>query len=472
MMVSMMNNKNSAGCAPVHLINTLHRYSRCLLSMLLLVAVPAGAQPTAGGHQQAAAVSSIEMPVRLSLEPLIEAAEKMLPQQAGNWLDWKDWHGIESQYRAWRGPLMISVSGDVLTVQAHIRYWIRARKKLLGVNLESGCGIDEPPRQAVIGMQVRLGWNPDWTLHPQFRLLPTRFLDLCEMTFADIDVTPLVGKEFRKQMKSSLRAALGKLAPHVYVIRQQAERTWSILHEPIKIGENAWLMLQPNGAALSQIRGQANFLETHLAILLQPSLVTAARPAMPAAKLPPLMRFYPRTTGLNLQLALQLDFASLNQRITDALSGQSFDVKGHPVGIEGVELDGSGRKLRARLDLAGEFAGTAVLTGDLDYDAPAGRLVMRDLAYDYAAEDPAVDFLAKAFHGQISQSLEQAANSALLQKLDQLNGSIGSVLKKVTPRGMTLDMSGLRLNRVEIQVIPEGIRLDGTASGAARLLLQ
>lgn len=444
----------------------------CQLLMLLFVGASADAQPTAGTYVQPAPVSSIEMPVRLSLDPLTEAAEKLLPDQAGHWREWKDWHGIKSQYRAWRGPLAISVSGDVLTVQAHIRYWIQARKKLLGVNLEASCGVDEQPRQAVIGMQVRLDWNPDWTLHPQFHLLPTRFLDRCEMTIANIDVTPLVGKEFHKQMKNSLSAALDKLAPHMYVIRQQAERTWSILQEPIMIGQNDWLLLQPRGVALSPVRGQANYLETHLVIVLQPSLVTGTSPAVTASRLPPLMSYYPRSAGLNLQLAVELDFASLNQRITDTLYGQSYTVNGHSMGIEGVELGGSGQKLRARLDLSGELAGTVELTGDLDYDAPTGSLVMRDLTYDFAAEDPAVDFLAKAFYKPVSQSLEQAANRALMQKLELLNERLEVVLNRITPRGMTLDMSGLRLSRVEIQIMPDGIRLDGTASGAARLLLQ
>lgn len=454
---------------PVRFINTTHRCVLCQLLMLLLVAASADAQPTAGTYVQPTPVSSIDMPVRLSLEPLTEAAEKLLPDQAGHWREWKDWHGIKSQYRAWRGPLAISVSGDVLTVQAHIRYWIRARKKLLGVNLKASCGVDERPRQAVIGMQVRLDWNPDWTLHPQFHLLPTRFLDRCEMTIADIDVTPLVGKEFHKQMESSLRAALGKLAPHVYVIRQQAERTWSILHEPIHVGENDWLLLQPRGVALSPVWGQANYLETHLAIVLQPSLVTGTRPAITASRLPPLMRYFPRTAGLNLQLAVELDFASLNQRITDTFYGQTYTVSGHSVGIEGVELGGSGQKVRARLDLSGELAGTMELTGVLDYDAPTGSLVMRDLTYDFAAEDPAVDFLARAFYKRVSQSLEQAANRALMQKLGQLNERLEVVLNRVTPRGMTLDMSGLQFSRVAIQIIPDGIRLDGTASGAATL---
>jgi hypothetical protein len=181
------------------------------------------------------------------------------------------------------------------------------------------------------------------------------------------------------------------------------------------------------------------------------------------------MRYYPRTEGLNLQLAVELDFASLNQRISDTLYGQTYTVNGHSVGIEGVELGGSGQKVRARLELSGELAGTVELTGELDYDAPTGSLVMRDLAYDFAAEDPAVDFFARAFYKQVSRSLEQAANRALMQRLEQLNERLEVVLNRITPQGMTLDMSGLRFSRVVIQIIPDGIRLDGTASGAAAL---
>ena len=70
------------------------------------------------------------------------------------------------------------LAGDLLQVEAHVRYWVQGRKKILGgLDLEAGCGVDEPPRQAIIGVLVQLGWGPDWTLRPRFRVLPTRFID-------------------------------------------------------------------------------------------------------------------------------------------------------------------------------------------------------------------------------------------------------------------------------------------------------
>ena len=445
---------------------------RLLPLVLLLWLTDAGTQSVADIQQPVAPVSIIEIPVRLSLEPLLNAAENALPTQAGNWHNWKDWHGIKSQYRAWRGPLGITVSGDVLTVQAHIRYWIRARKKLLGaIKLKGNCGINEPPRQAVIGMQVRLGWGPDWTLRPEFHILPTRFLDRCEMTIANIDVTPLIEKEFRKQMQNSLRAALRKLAPGMHAIQQQAQRTWSLLQEPVALGQDNWLMLRPAGVALSRIAGRGEHIDTQLAITLQPELVTGSEPAGKPVPLPPLGHYYPRSAGLHLHLGVNLGFATLNQRLSDTLAGKSFVIKGRQAGIKKFDLAGSGQEINARMELTGEIAGTAELRARLAYDAQDRKLALQDLTFDYAAEDFTMGLLAKALHEPIRQALESAANQALAQQLDRLNERLGSVLKKITPAGVTLDMSDLQLRSVQIHIVQEGIRLDGSATGSARLVL-
>ncbi len=240
----------------------------------------------------------------------------------------------------------------VLLVQAHIRYWIRAQKRLLGVvNLKGSCGIDEAPRQALIGMQVLLEWGPDWTLRPRFRILPTRFLDRCEMTIANIDVTPVVETEFRKQMQDSLRAALRTLDPSLNAIQRQAQQTWSLL------------------------------------------------------------------------------------------------------------------------ELTGDLAGTAEMRASVAYAAQHRKLEIQDLTFDYAAEDSTMGVLAKAFHEHIRQALEEAANQALEQHLDLLGERPGTVLKKIAPAGVTLDMSALQLSSVQIRIEKQGIRVDGTATGSVRLVL-
>jgi len=441
--------------------------------MLLLWLTGAGARSDADVKQPIAAVSIIEIPVRLSLDPLTKAAEKTLPQQAGNWRRWKDWHGIKSQYRAWRGPLSITVSGDMLLVQAHIRYWIRAQKRVLGaINLEGSCGINESPRQALIGMQVRLGWGPDWTMKPEFRILPTRFLDRCEMTFANIDITPIVEKEFRKQMQKSLRLALRTLAPGMNTIQMQTQRTWFLLQEPVELGQNNQLMFRPVGVALSDIRGRGNNIDAYIAVTLQPELVTGIEPAGKLVPLPPLQRFYPTYSGLYLHLSVTLDYAGINQRLSDILSGQYFDIKGQKVGFRKLALAGSGQEVRAWVELVGDVDGTIELHARLVYEAEEGKLELQDLTFDYDAKSSTVALLEKSLHEYIRQSLEGAANNSLARHLELLSNRLETALEKILPASVLLDLSDLQLRSMQIYIVEQGIRLDGTATGTAQLILR
>jgi hypothetical protein len=441
--------------------------------MLLFWLTSADAQPVTGIKQPIPPVSTIEIPVRLFLDPLTRAAEKTLPKQAGHWRSWKDWHGIQSQYRAWRGPLSITVSGDVLLVQAHIRYWIQARKKILGaINLKGSCGVNEPPRQALIGMQVRIGWGSDWTVRPEFRILPTRFLDRCEMTIANIDVTPLVEKEFRKQMQASLRVALQTLAPDMKKIQKQARRSWFLLQQPVELGPGNWLMFRPVSVALSGITGHGNNIDTQLAVALQPALATGAEPVGKPRPLPPLERYYPGPSGLNLNLGVNLDFDSLNQGLSSTLAEQSFDIHGQNVGIRKFVLAGAGQEIRARAELTGDITGIIDLRSKLVYDIEKRALELRGLTFEYDTRNSAMAQLEELFHEYIRQSLEGAANRALAQYLELVSNRLETVLEKIMPESVMLDMSDLQLRNLQINIVQQGIRLDGTATGHTRLVLR
>jgi hypothetical protein len=170
-------------------------------------------------------LSLIQIPIELDLGPLFQAAESSLPAQVGQWPGWRKWHGIDARYRAWRGPLQLAMQGDVLQAQAHVRYQLQARKGLIGdIVLTAGCGVDETPREAIIGVLARLDWWPDWSLHPQFRVLPTRFLDRCEVSVADIDVSPLVGKVLEERIETALMEAMRAPEPRLAQLRGAAAR--------------------------------------------------------------------------------------------------------------------------------------------------------------------------------------------------------------------------------------------------------
>lgn len=229
-------------------------------------------------YETPATPSVVEVPIRISLDRLFEVAEGQVPIQSGSWPHWTRSSGTTAWYLAWRGPLSISVQGDELLIQAHVRYVLEARKKLMGMPMQSSCGINERPRQAVIGVRVRLEIGPDGSVWPQFQVPPTRFLDACEMTFANIDVTPMVAEEFQRRLAAQSYSAFTLLAPEVQKVRSQAEQNWLLLQQPVQLWKDHWLLLNPQGAALSPMYGQDNWVDLRLALLMVPQIVTGEEP--------------------------------------------------------------------------------------------------------------------------------------------------------------------------------------------------
>lgn len=436
------------------------------LMVLLALSCMASAQSVVGQVQGIDSPSIVEIPIRLPLDRLFEMAEAQMPLQAGNWHDWQKSYGIKTKYRAWRGRLHFTMQGELLLVQAHVRYWIKAHKKVLGaLNLQSSCGVDEAPRQAIIGVMIRLGWGPDWTLRPEFRVLPTRFLDRCEMTIADIDVTPLIGKEFHSQLEDKMRAALTTLRPRLSALRQQAERSWFLLQQPVEVGADNWLLLNPQGIALSPLVGGGDSVDAQLAIVMRPSVVNGSAPAARSRPLPPLMRFYPHWPGLNLQLMVSLNYAELNRAINELLATQSIDIGGHQAGIEALELGGQGRQISVDAKLTGAAAGKVVVKANIAFAHEEQAFALQDLEYSYAPEDPLLEPQARLFYGYIRKALTAAANQQLQQRMGQWKERLLSVLERIMPEGVKLDMASLQLSQVDLALGDKGISLSALATG-------
>lgn len=436
------------------------------LTLGLVLASSAWAQPVVGPGQPGSSPSLVEIPVRLPLDRLFEMAEAQMPRQAGNWRRWQENYGVETKYRAWRGPLSLRAKGELLLVQAHVRYWIKGRKKVLGaLELESSCGVDEPPRQAVIGVMIRLAWSPDWTLRPQFRVMPTRFLDRCEVTVADIDITPLVGKEFQNQLEDKMRAALKTLRPQLSALRHQAERSWYWLQQPVEVGADHWLVLNPVAIALSPLVGQGDRVDAHLAVVMEPRVINGSAPVVHSRPLPPLMRFYPRWAGLNLQLAVELNYADLSRMINERLTGQTIGIGGHQAGIEVLGLGGKGREIRMQGRLTGEAAGDVSITANLVFAEEEQAFQLQDLAYRYTPDDPWLEPEARLLYGMIRKSLEAAANQQLQQRMADWKERLVSVFDQVVPDEVTLELASLQLRQGQVEVEEGGIRLRGLATG-------
>lgn len=433
-----------------------------------------------GGHSGAAAqtpawsgagagpgISVMEIPLTIDLRSLFRSADALLPRQVGHWKGWRRQHGIETRYRAWRGPLRMFLSGDLLRVEAHVRYWVQARRKILGgFDLKAGCGVDEPPRQAVVGVLVHLGWGPDWTLRPLFRVLPTRFIDRCEVTAADIDVSPLIDRLFRMRMEESLREALNDLTPVFEAARSRAAGYWKALQQPVELTPGLWLSADPLALGLAPPVGRGDLLKTNLGVVLV--LALGAEPAAPAvpSPLPPLQSFIPRGSGMRFDLNLDLDMGELGRHLSGLLADKPLTVEGQRIGIGRVDLAGEGEELVMTALLTGEAAGRIKIWAEPVFYPHDQTIRLQELDFVFDPEDPEQALMINLFYQRIQKALQDGANELLAARTAAMRDAIESALSRSLSQDLRLDLSSLELERLDLTLAGSSIRLSGTAAGS------
>jgi len=438
------------------------------LALVLALSLMALCPPAASAQERP---SLLEVPVELDLSPVFAAAERLVPRQAGG-PRWQDWHGINVRYQAWRGPLWMELRGDLLLVQAHVRYRAQGRKSLIGdLAVSTGCGVDEPPRQALVGAAIRLSVAPDWTLRPAFRLLPTRFIDRCEITALDIDVSPLVGRAFEQRMREALTSALAELAPAMGELRGAAARGWTALQAPRELAPGLWLAARPEGLGIAPPVGQGRRLETVVGIALRPALTTTEPATASPRPLPPLALFRPAAPGMRFELALDLDLKALSAAVAQRLAGQTIRVRDVALTVDDAELSVAGDRLVLIADIGGDVPGRLDLRGRPALDSDTGAVRFDDLDYLFDSTHPDAELILALFYERIRERLQQLADDALAQGLEAARDALSAQLDGWLAGRGHVDLSALRLTALSVELGEQRVALRGQAQGQVRVVL-
>jgi hypothetical protein len=441
---------------------------RTLLAAMLL-SVLASLQPAAFARQSP---SLLEIPVQLDLAPAFDAAEQLVPRQTGG-PGWEDWHGFKVRHQAWRGPLLMELRGDVLLVQAHVRYRAQGRKGLIGnLAVSTGCGIDEPPRQALIGVAIRLSLGPDWSLHPRFHLLPTRFIDRCQITALDIDVSPLVERAFQKRLRQALTDALLEMGPKLDALRLAAERGWGALQARRQLAPDLWFSARPVALAVSPMMGQGRTLSTTIGIALWPLLGSTPPAADVSRPLPPLTLFRPSQSSLRFDLAMAVSLTDLSAAVQRSLAEQSIVVGDLRLLVEEAELALAGDRLVLRAKIGGDIPGLLDVRGRPAVDPLSGSIGFAALDFAFDSTHPDAELILALFYERIRERLQQLADDALRAQLDAAVTALQAQLDGWLDGHGRVDFSDVALTALELELTEQRIGLRGQASGKVQVVIE
>jgi hypothetical protein len=336
--------------------------------------------------------SELNLPVRYELDPVLEAVERSVPTIFGDLsrqVEHPSLPTLRYAFEAQREPFHMELVGDTLRVTTELAYraqgWFDTP---FGATLTGGCPRgDAPPPRAVITVSAPIHIAGDWSLNSratvesvQPRTSSAR--DRCVVAPLQVDLTEWLMLTAQDELEGWTRE-LDRTLASVDLPLEMA-RYWQLLREPIPVGPESWLVLDPRGirqGSMEQAEGSGRTLEAEVALRTYPRIELGSRPEIPHLPLPAL-EHGPVDDGFELTVDGHADYETLTELIAIQLDGQAFELGPGQVRIEGTRLtplaDG---RLGLELELDGSIRGRLLLSGRPSLDPDRGEITFPDLDF-------------------------------------------------------------------------------------------
>ena len=430
---------------------------------------PQVAPPAAAPEPPPAEVSTIVVPIRASLAPLLPLIEAQVPKSAiqldAYELDPSQRFGLK--WKVLRDPIALSMQNAGLHSSAHVRYALEGC-----VNGSQrmwpciSCGFGEPMREATIELQSRFEWAENWTLRSKTTARPVDFgTNPCRVTPLNINITewklrPLVEEQLRDVAKT-----IDQNTPKLASMRPYAQQVWAGLRGPFSIGPNTWLVIEPEDVALTPIHGAGIDVMSSLVLHARTRVIFGAKPLLAAKPLPALRTANVSNEGIRVPFDVEIPWEEVSSLLTREFGHHTYPIEGGTLVVDTLRLAATPKgklRLEAAIDYRGgglkKYRGLVYLEGVAKFDERAGQMTVDDVDYSI---DP-------KHHSFVGAMLDRIAHDRIRTRLRaMLHWSIApevGALRKEIESGVTRNLApGINLRGRVDSVEP--VSVTSTANG-------
>jgi len=451
-----------------------------MLTALLAIAAVLQAAPPPPAPE----VSTIVIPIRTSLAPLLPQLESQVPKNLSKTddyeLDPRKQFGMK--YRVARDPIVLNVIGSGIHAMTTVHYSLegcRRTQKPFSSEIVMwpciSCGFGEPMRDAWISFSSHLQWDANWRLRSVTKASPVDFSsNRCQVTFANIDITdwkigPIVNEQLRQTVKT-----IDANTPRLTNIRPSAAQVWSALQTPIAIAPRTWLVMDPLDVALGPISGSGLMLTSSLTLRARTRVVVGDPPQVVPKPLPALRVAQAANDGIRIPFDVELPYAEANRLMTANFGKQVYE----GVAVDSIRLGpaADGRvsvelSVNYRQSFIKRYNGLVFLEGTPLFDAATRTVSLQNLTYslDPRRKNPFVRIADRIAHERLRASLANAAHWSVAPQIDSLRAEIArAVTRQLAPGVM---MRG-RVDAIEpgsLVLDANGIIIHALATGNAEV---
>lgn len=341
--------------------------------------------------------SVLNVPITYELDPVIAELEQSVDRVFGS-IDER--HELETNdrvsvaFEARRSPFRARLDGDVARVSTTLTYqgqgWYDAP---LLPEVGASCGMEDdngPPPRVVVELSARLALDPEWTLLADARVnriapASDEDRDKCRVTPFNIDMTGRVisaANDLLVGHLPGLEAAIASID-----LRSKFQNWWAILHEPIELTDDVWLIIDPVSVHRGATRGSGTTLVTSVGLTARPRVVLGNRPEITVPELPPLDSAAVED-GLRIHAVGRGEYRKISEQLNEVLRGHELEQDGRTLVVEQLRARGiGGGRVALEVSFSGTARGRVYLVGTPQFDPVSGRVHVPDLQFDIASSN-------------------------------------------------------------------------------------
>jgi hypothetical protein len=422
--------------------------------------------------------SYLDVPVRYDLAPAMHWLETEVPASFGSL---EERHDIPTKkrvhyaYAATRSPFRITVSGRTATLQADVRYRVRAwYKPPILPELTGACDDDDAPPRARLTIETTVQLTSGWALRPRTRAIVTPLSDpkrdRCKVTFLSIDVTDKVMGAAQAALQGELREFDAKVAG--FDLPQQSRRLWTTLGSPLELTDSLWMVINPSTVRIGLLRMQGDTLVTTIGLSANPRIIGGPRPDVSVPPMPPPQDSTSRPPVLHLLTEGRLPYDVGSSILTRELRGTIIKVAHQRLVLDSLHLIGIGDgRVAVGLYVHGSVRGMLWAVGRPAYDTATAQLYMPDLVYDGGTRDLLTGTLAWLAQGQIEDFMRTQVRIKLAHVLADGRELLQDELNRDLADGVHLKMDVRSGQVLSVRASPSALLVRAVASGQGELVL-
>ena len=396
-------------------------------------------------------VSEIDIPLQINLKPFYDIADKNVQKIYAS-EGWPHEFIVDNcdtkyMYRFKRGPLRIAANGNTISFNFTGSYIIAGSQRVCtGTGSDRvaitpwsptcTCGLNEAEPRVDIGYKASLQLKPDYNIAARLQPFEPKPLDKCTVCFWKHDITPVVMKQLKEQLKDAGKEIEDSL--NGINLRPQFQQLWNILNTGIRMYDMGYLKINPEKIRISTLRARNDSLNISVGISARP-LISLAKSADYKTVIPDISDFSQRS-GFSIFIDAIMDYDSLSLLLTRALNGKriNMDKAGKYIIIDKCGIYGAdNERLIIKIQFTGSETGIMYLTGKPVFDKEKNNIVVKQIDFDVKTRDLLIKTARWLFNRRIINELNKYASFDIQGYTDTVLSKVNTAMNREWQKGIS-----------------------------------